>query len=35
KHVSNIFLKLNLEPGEDNRRVRAILEYLTETTGLI
>lgn len=35
KHVSNIFLKLNLEPGEDNRRVRAILEFLTETTGLI
>ena len=35
KHVSNIFMKLNLEPGEDNRRVRAILEFLTETSGLI
>ncbi|WP_047260505.1 response regulator transcription factor [Corynebacterium uterequi] len=33
KHVSNIFAKLHLEPNEDNRRVRAILRYLTETTG--
>lgn len=33
KHVSNIFMKLHLEPGEENRRVRAILEYLTATTG--
>lgn len=33
KHVSNIFLKLHLEPGEDNRRVRAILEFLTATNG--
>lgn len=28
KHVSNIFLKLRLDPKEDNRRVKAILEYL-------
>lgn len=28
KHVSNIFLKLRLAPKEDNRRVKAILEYL-------
>lgn len=35
KHVSNIFAKLHLEPGEENRRVRAILEFLTETTGRI
>lgn len=33
KHVSNIFMKLHLEPGEENRRVRAILEFLTETSG--
>ncbi|MBN9645178.1 LuxR C-terminal-related transcriptional regulator [Corynebacterium mendelii] len=30
KHVSNIFSKLHLEPGTDNRRVRAILTYLTD-----
>lgn len=35
KHVSNIFMKLHLEPGEENRRVRAILEFLTETSGRI
>lgn len=35
KHVSTIFMKLHLEPGEDNRRVRAILEYLSETSGRI
>ena len=29
KHVSNIFTKLRLDPGEDNRRVKAILEYLS------
>ncbi|MFS0323314.1 response regulator [Corynebacterium striatum] len=29
KHVSNIFLKLRLDPSEDNRRVKAILEYLS------
>ncbi|MDX2356580.1 response regulator transcription factor [Dietzia sp. PP-33] len=29
KHVSSIFLKLQLPPGEDNRRVRAVLTYLT------
>lgn len=28
KHVSNIFLKLRLDPAEENRRVRAILQYL-------
>lgn len=31
KHVANIFAKLRLEPGQDNRRVRAILEYLMAT----
>lgn len=35
KHVSNIFMKLHLEPGEENRRVRAILEFLTVTSGQI
>lgn len=30
KHVSNIFSKLGLEPGEENRRVRAILTFLAE-----
>lgn len=29
KHVSNIFMKLRLPPEEENRRVKAILEYLT------
>lgn len=33
KHVANIFLKLGLGPDEDNRRVRAVLTYLTETGG--
>ncbi|MDO5080461.1 response regulator transcription factor [Buchananella hordeovulneris] len=28
KHISAIFLKLGLEPGEENRRVRAILAFL-------
>ncbi|KQB86838.1 response regulator transcription factor [Corynebacterium lowii] len=28
KHVSNIFSKLRLSPAEENRRVKAILEYL-------
>ncbi len=28
KHVSNIFTKLRLDPSEDNRRVKAILQYL-------
>lgn len=29
KHVANIFTKLALPPGEENRRVRAVLAYLT------
>jgi DNA-binding NarL/FixJ family response regulator len=28
KHVSNIFMKLDMPPGEDNRRVRAVLTWL-------
>ncbi|MDO5025271.1 MAG: response regulator transcription factor [Trueperella sp.] len=31
KHVSNVFTKLGLPPGEENRRVRAVLAYLTAT----
>lgn len=34
KHVSNIFQRLGLHHGEDNRRVRAILRYLSATGGL-
>ena len=30
KHVSSIFAKLGLPPDEENRRVRAILMYLSE-----
>ena len=30
KHVSNIFSKLGLQPGEENRRVRAILKFLAQ-----
>lgn len=33
KHVANVFAKLGLSPGEENRRVRAVLEYLTHTGG--
>lgn len=29
KHVANVFVKLGLTAGEDNRRVRAVLAYLT------
>lgn len=29
KHVPNIFTKLRLDPSEDNRRVKAILQYLS------
>lgn len=29
KHVANVFAKLDLGPGEENRRVRAVLAYLT------
>ena len=32
KHVANVFTKLDLPPGEDNRRVRAVLAYLSATT---
>lgn len=28
KHIGNIFIKLDLSPVEDNRRVRAVLTYL-------
>ncbi|MGO1858186.1 response regulator transcription factor, partial [Ancrocorticia populi] len=28
KHVANIFMKLDLPPGEENRRVRAVLTWL-------
>lgn len=31
KHIASIFQKLGLHPGEDNRRVKAILAYLTES----
>ncbi|MEL4505941.1 response regulator transcription factor, partial [Luteococcus sp. H91] len=30
KHVANIFAKLGLSPSQENRRVRAILRYLSE-----
>ncbi len=29
KHVASVFTKLGMAPGEDNRRVRAVLAYLT------
>lgn len=29
KHVANVFTKLGLPPGQDNRRVRAVLAYLS------
>jgi two-component system response regulator len=32
KHVANVFSKLGMAPGEENRRVRAVLAYLTETS---
>ncbi|WP_296139454.1 response regulator transcription factor [uncultured Tessaracoccus sp.] len=32
KHVSSIFMKLGLDPSEENRRVRAILAYLGDTS---
>lgn len=31
KHIANIFLKLDLPPETENRRVRAILLYLAQT----
>ena len=30
KHVANIFMKLDLPPGEENRRVRAVLTWLRQ-----
>ncbi|WP_315583051.1 response regulator transcription factor [Actinomyces viscosus] len=33
KHVSAIFLKLGLDPSEENRRVRAILAFLGDGLG--
>jgi Response regulator containing a CheY-like receiver domain and an HTH DNA-binding domain len=33
KHVANVFAKLGMLPGEENRRVRAVLAYLTEKQG--
>lgn len=33
KHVASVFVKLELAAGEDNRRVRAVLAYLTVTQG--
>ncbi len=32
KHVASIFLKLDLPPGEENRRVRAVLTWLRAST---
>lgn len=32
KHVSNIFAKLGLAPDEENRRVRAILAFLSQSS---
>ena len=34
KHVAAVFSKLGMAPGEDNRRVRAVLAYLTEKQGM-
>lgn len=34
KHVAAVFTKLGMAPGEENRRVRAVLAYLTEKQGL-
>lgn len=31
KNVSNVFSKLGMQPDEENRRVRAVLTYLTAT----
>lgn len=33
KHVANVFTKLGLPHGEENRRVRAVLTYLTAANG--
>ncbi len=33
KHVAAVFSKLGMSPGEENRRVRAVLAYLTEVQG--
>lgn len=34
KHVAAVFSKLGMAPGEENRRVRAVLAYLTEKQGM-
>lgn len=34
KHVAAVFTKLGMAPGEENRRVRAVLAYLTEVQGM-
>lgn len=34
KHVANIFVKLGLEPDQENRRVKAILTYLADSARL-
>lgn len=34
KYVAAVFSKLGMAPGEDNRRVRAVLAYLTEKQGM-
>jgi len=33
KHVANVFAKLGLGPERENRRVRAVLAYLTAVVG--
>ena len=33
KHVANIFMKLELGPDQENRRVRAVLAYLRDVSG--
>lgn len=32
KHIANIFQKLDLPPGQDNRRVRAVLTWIGQPT---
>lgn len=33
KHVANVFAKLGLGPEREDRRVRAVLAYLTAVVG--